>query len=128
MSLNIGARAVAETAGADRGAARDLKVANVDQAQILHRQLLATLDVLEAIRRTRPARRRRGGRRPMRRACSQDLKLALERDELTLVYQPQFDREGEAITGVETLVRWNHPTRGCVSPGPVHPASPSATA
>ena len=45
-----------------------------------------------------------------------DLSEAIDKDELALVYQPQFDREGEAITGVETLLRWNHATRGFVSP------------
>ena len=47
MSLNMGARVVAEGAARIEAQARDLKVVNVDQAQIVHRQLLATLDVLE---------------------------------------------------------------------------------
>ena len=115
MSLNMGARLVAETASRLEAQARDLGVVNVDQAQILHRQLLATLDVLEGyppeVRPTLVA-----DAAPDEEALLADLSQAIERDELTLVYQPQFDREGLSITGIETLVRWTHPTRGFVSP------------
>ena len=44
-----------------------------------------------------------------------DLQLALENQELYLVYQPQCDVSGNII-GVETLVRWNHPERGMIPP------------
>jgi EAL domain-containing protein (putative c-di-GMP-specific phosphodiesterase class I) len=115
MSLNMGARLVAETAARLEVQARDLGVVNVDQAQILHRQLLATLDVLEGyppdIRPPLAA-----DAAPDEEALLADLAKAIDQDELTLVYQPQFDREGVAITGIETLVRWTHPTRGFVSP------------
>jgi EAL domain-containing protein (putative c-di-GMP-specific phosphodiesterase class I) len=46
----------------------------------------------------------------------QDLERAIERGELSLAYQPQVDRNGETIVGVEALLRWSHPTRGAVSP------------
>jgi diguanylate cyclase (GGDEF)-like protein len=45
-----------------------------------------------------------------------DLRHALERDEFFLVYQPTFDIRAMAPTGVETLLRWRHPTRGVVAP------------
>ncbi|SDO20356.1 bifunctional diguanylate cyclase/phosphodiesterase [Geodermatophilus sp. DSM 45219] len=45
-----------------------------------------------------------------------DLRLALERDELFLEYQPAFDLRFERITHVEALVRWRHPERGVVPP------------
>ncbi|MEK6267393.1 MAG: EAL domain-containing protein [Planococcus sp. (in: firmicutes)] len=41
---------------------------------------------------------------------------ALENDELSLHYQPQVDSKTKRIIGAEALLRWNHPTRGMVSP------------
>lgn len=45
-----------------------------------------------------------------------DLHQALARDELRLHYQVQVDGESK-VTGVEALIRWDHPRRGLVSPG-----------
>jgi diguanylate cyclase (GGDEF)-like protein len=45
-----------------------------------------------------------------------DLKRALEREELSVAYQPIFSLGNGTVTGVEALVRWRHPTRGIVMP------------
>jgi diguanylate cyclase (GGDEF)-like protein len=45
-----------------------------------------------------------------------DLQGALEKGEFFLVYQPTFDLETMAPTGVEALIRWRRPGRGVVDP------------
>lgn len=45
-----------------------------------------------------------------------DLTEAVARDELVLRYQPIVDLATGQVTGVEALVRWQHPTRGIVPP------------
>jgi diguanylate cyclase (GGDEF)-like protein len=45
-----------------------------------------------------------------------DLKAALVDQHFELVYQPQFGLTDHRIHAVEALLRWNHPTRGRVSP------------
>jgi diguanylate cyclase (GGDEF)-like protein/PAS domain S-box-containing protein len=44
------------------------------------------------------------------------LRLALEKKELFLVYQPQMDIATGRITGLEALLRWQHPELGLVPP------------
>jgi diguanylate cyclase (GGDEF)-like protein/PAS domain S-box-containing protein len=44
------------------------------------------------------------------------LRLALEREELFLVYQPQMDMATRKVTGLEALLRWQHPELGLVPP------------
>ncbi len=44
------------------------------------------------------------------------LRGALDRNELFLVYQPQFALNDERMIGIETLLRWNNPGMGNVSP------------
>jgi len=45
-----------------------------------------------------------------------DLRLALQRDELFVVYQPVVELQQAGPGGVEALVRWRHPRRGLVNP------------
>jgi len=45
-----------------------------------------------------------------------ELRHAIKLNQMELYYQPQFDSQGETITGVEALMRWNHPEKGLVTP------------
>ena len=45
-----------------------------------------------------------------------ELREAIKNAELTLHYQPQFSLTDDGITGVEVLVRWEHPQRGMTPP------------
>jgi diguanylate cyclase (GGDEF)-like protein/PAS domain S-box-containing protein len=51
-----------------------------------------------------------------RRLLEHDLRLAIARNELRLVYQPQSGVRNQVITGFEALLRWKHPVRGEISP------------
>ena len=50
-----------------------------------------------------------------KRALQQDLRKAVEQNELALHYMPQADMDGR-ITGFEALARWHHPRHGLVPP------------
>ncbi|HEC91284.1 MAG TPA: EAL domain-containing protein [Alphaproteobacteria bacterium] len=58
-----------------------------------------------------------------RNVIEQELHGALERNELTIHYQPKITCKDKRITGVEALVRWNHPTLGLVMPDAFIPAA-----
>ncbi|MET0332783.1 MAG: bifunctional diguanylate cyclase/phosphodiesterase [Rhizobacter sp.] len=47
----------------------------------------------------------------------QDLRRAVTLKQLELFYQPKIHAPSGEITGAEALLRWNHPTRGMISPG-----------
>lgn len=51
-----------------------------------------------------------------RQRLESDLRVALEKGQLRVVFQPQVDASSEAVTGFEALVRWDHPEHGPVSP------------
>jgi EAL domain-containing protein (putative c-di-GMP-specific phosphodiesterase class I) len=51
-----------------------------------------------------------------RRHLAADLRRAVERNEFTLLYQPQVSIQTGDVTGHEALLRWNHPVRGLISP------------
>jgi len=47
----------------------------------------------------------------------EEMRRAMARDEFTVYYQPIVDLRRGITVGVEALVRWQHPTRGLLSPG-----------
>ena len=140
MSLNIGAKEVSRLAADIEHAAREGAGPSVETVETLRQTLTETLAALAAGAASGPAPASQppapaplvepapvspygpnvtvtqAGAPPDVRSLLDDMEAAIAADQLTLVYQPQFDREGSTITGVETLVRWTHPTRGVVSP------------
>jgi diguanylate cyclase (GGDEF)-like protein/PAS domain S-box-containing protein len=56
------------------------------------------------------------GRALSRLRVDSDLRRALERDELTLDYQPLVSLQDRSIVSVEALIRWEHPDRGRIPP------------
>lgn len=56
------------------------------------------------------------GRAEKRLQLTTEMRLAIDRGEFTMVYQPIVRvKDGEAV-GCEALIRWNHPTEGIISP------------
>jgi diguanylate cyclase (GGDEF)-like protein len=53
---------------------------------------------------------------PQRLILMGELRNAIDRDELFLLYQPKIDLKTKQISGVEALVRWKHPDRGILPP------------
>jgi diguanylate cyclase (GGDEF)-like protein/PAS domain S-box-containing protein len=51
-----------------------------------------------------------------RRIMEQDLRRALPAGEFELHYQPVVNLASKEISGFEALIRWNHPTKGMISP------------
>src|SRR6202162_952547 len=51
-----------------------------------------------------------------RQSIEGDLRFALERNEFVMHYQPKIDLMTGEITGVEALIRWQHPGRGLIGP------------
>jgi diguanylate cyclase (GGDEF)-like protein len=58
-----------------------------------------------------------------RQFIEQNLSRALERNEMSLHYQPKYDLKTRGITGVEALLRWTHPVRGPISPAAFIPVA-----
>ena len=54
-----------------------------------------------------------------------DLKHAVERSEMTVLYQPVVDMSTSEVVAVEALARWQHPVRGVLEPGVVPSHSPA---
>ena len=55
-----------------------------------------------------------------------ELQEAIESDQLCLHYQPKIDHAAQRVTGLEALIRWNHPSRGFLPPDSFIPAAEDA--
>jgi diguanylate cyclase (GGDEF)-like protein/PAS domain S-box-containing protein len=55
-----------------------------------------------------------------------DLGSAIERDQLRLVFQPMVDLRSHEVVGAESLLRWEHPTRGSIAPSEFIPIAERA--
>ena len=53
---------------------------------------------------------------PEKMLLENDLRMAIEQNQLTLLFQPQVLLSNQELRGVEALVRWRHPTRGMIPP------------
>ncbi|MDB5688087.1 MAG: bifunctional diguanylate cyclase/phosphodiesterase, partial [Rhizorhabdus sp.] len=63
-----------------------------------------------------------------RRLLEHDLRHAIAGNQMSLVYQPQESMARGTVIGFEALLRWNHPTRGTVSPAVFIPVAEEAGA
>jgi diguanylate cyclase (GGDEF)-like protein len=61
-----------------------------------------------------------------KRTLEDDLRDALARGEISLAYQPIVSLAANRITGVEALMRWDHPSRGPISPASFIPIAEEA--
>ena len=63
-----------------------------------------------------------------RRIMQRDVGLAVDKGELSVVFQPQVDARTVAVGGFEALLRWNHPEHGSISPADFIPAAETSGA
>ena len=59
----------------------------------------------------------------LRRQIEEDLRDAIQTDQLEMHYQPIVKTCDHKVSGFEALVRWNHPERGFISPGEFVPVA-----
>ena len=59
-------------------------------------------------------------RKTDRLSMESDLRRAIERDEISILYQPIIRLEDRAVAGFEALARWNHPKLGMIVAGRIH--------
>ena len=116
MSFNIGATAVAELAEDIETAARNGTAPTaLDLAEL--QSLLSATVAHASVAATPAARAEPASAIPAADAeLLAEMEKGLAEEEMSLVYQPQVDRDGERIVGVEALLRWTHPVRGPISP------------
>jgi diguanylate cyclase (GGDEF)-like protein len=93
--------------------------------QLLRRVQIALEDATDT--RTRPAIYQPGRDEEHRRRLTliTDLRGAIDRDSLTLVYQPKVTMATRQVKSLEALVRWTHPQLGPISPAEFVPLAES---
>ncbi len=84
--------------------------------ELLRRTEIAIEDADEAWTRVAMYRPGRDDEHRRRLKLITDLRGAIDRDALTLVYQPKVAMESRSVRSLEALVRWTHPQLGVVSP------------
>jgi diguanylate cyclase (GGDEF)-like protein len=62
----------------------------------------------------------------IRQGIERDLRTAFTQGQLELYYQPQYDLATKTVTGVEALLRWNHPKKGMMCPSAFIPVAEEA--
>ena len=87
-----------------------------DASTLLQRADVAMYLAKEAHTECEPYAPERDPYSPNRLALIAELRTAVERKAVSLVYQPQVDLRTGELAGVEALARWDHPRRGPIPP------------
>jgi len=88
-----------------------------DAEGVIRRAWTASMDATDAPERVSSYDAERDARHARRIRLIEDLRVAIGSEQLSLVYQPQYDLRTGRIEGAEALIRWKHPELGNVSPG-----------
>ena len=96
----------------------DLCEPDCDAYTMIYKALLAQQTILgDQARRIAYYTADMGERSQRQHTLLSDVRTALEEDQFQVWFQPQFNYTSGVLIGAEALVRWQHPTRGLVSPG-----------
>lgn len=89
--------------------------ADANASQLLRRARLAAGEARSRAHSTAVWEEAMEDRHPERIEILGDVSRAIDRDEFTMLFQPKVSLDG-SLHGAEALVRWQHPTRGMISP------------
>lgn len=96
----------------------DLCEPDCDAYTMIYKALLAQQTILgDQTRRIAYYTADMGERSQRQHTLLSDVRTALDEDQFQVWFQPQFNYTSGVLIGAEALVRWQHPTRGLVSPG-----------
>ena len=87
-----------------------------DAEGVIRRAWTASMDAPAAPERVTSYDAERDAQHTRRMRLIEDLRSAIGTEQLSLVYQPQYDARTGRIEGAEALIRWKHPELGNVSP------------